>query len=245
MTAAEQTLSPERLVLIVDDEPELVTVLRAYLQDEGFRVIEAFDGQHGIRLALEARPDLVLLDLNLPLISGVEAFRAIRAASDVPVIMITARIAEVDRVVGLELGADDYVSKPFSPREVVARVKAVLRRASASEGHPAARNEVQRVGAIEIDRGAHEVRRHGAVVDLTPTEFRVLSTLAEHLGNALTREQILDRISADGDVYDRTLDRHIANLRHKIEDEPSRPKLVATVVGVGYKLVDPARARPH
>ena len=170
-----------------------------------------------------------------------------RSESNVPVIMVSSRVGEVDRVVGLELGADDYISKPFSPREVVARVKAVLRR---SEGDPATHRahrsplprDFTRVGNIEIDRTAHEVRRRGEKIDLTPTEFRVLDVLASHIGRAFTREQILERV-ADGEVFDRTLDRHIANLRHKIEDEPSRPKLIVTVVGVGYKLVELDRGR--
>lgn len=242
MSADADELPEQRVVLVVDDEPALVEILSTYLRDEGFRVIAAGDGRAAIAVARTERPDIVLLDLNLPLVSGVEAFRAIRARSNVPVIMLTSRVNEVDRIVGLELGADDYVTKPFSPREVVARVKAVLRRARASGASPAGDHDVQRIGPIEIDRSAHEVRRCGANVELTPTEFRVFETLAANLGHALTREQILERISTDGDIYDRTLDRHVANLRHKIEEEPGRPKLVLTVVGVGYKLVDPARS---
>ncbi len=230
-----------RVVLVVDDEAALVEILRTYLHDEGFRVLTAADGHNAISLALEARPDLILLDLNLPRVSGVEAFRAIRAASDVPIIMVTSRVHESDRIVGLELGADDYITKPFSPREVVARVKAVLRRTKPAGAELGGRHDVLRIGSIEIDRSAHEVRRADAVVQLTPTEYRVLNTLAAHIGRALTREQILEHICADGDVYDRTLDRHIANLRRKIEPDPARPTLVVTVVGVGYKLADPAQ----
>jgi len=230
-------------VLIVDDEPGLVEILRAYLSDEGFEILEAGDGIAAVETALNERPDLMLLDLNLPRLSGVEAFRRIRAAGcDVPVIMVTSRVSEVDRVVGLELGADDYITKPFSPREVVARVKAVLRRVRSAEAPQRGRHDVTRVGTIEIDRTSHHVRRRGETIDLTPTEFRVLDALASHVGRVFTREQIIERISADGDVYDRTLDRHIANLRQKIEDEPARPKLVVTVIGVGYKLVEPNRA---
>jgi len=245
MAVLPDAVTENRVILVVDDEAALVDVLRSYFADEGFRVVEASDGQAAIALARETQPDLVLLDLNLPRLSGTEVLRTIRAESNVPVIMLTSRVHEVDRIVGLELGADDYVTKPFSPREVVARVKAVLRRSTANEGRSPGRRDVLRVGPIEIDSSAHEVRRHGSPVELTPTEFRILSTLAVHEGCALTREQILDRISADDDVYDRTLDRHIANLRHKIEDEPSRPRLIQTVVGVGYKLVDPKRVSPH
>ncbi len=241
MSVAIDEFPEERVVLVVDDEPALVEILSAYLRDEGFRVVEAADGRAAIAVARAENPDIILLDLNLPLLSGVEAFRAIRARSNVPVIMLTSRVNEVDRIVGLELGADDYVSKPFSPREVVARVKAVLRRARPAGAPFGADRDVQRIGPIEIDRSAHEVRRRGVNVELTPTEFRVFETLAANVGHALTREQILEHISTDGDIYDRTLDRHVANLRHKIEDEPGRPRLVLTVVGVGYKLVDPAR----
>lgn len=229
------------LVLIVDDEPALIEILRAYFDDEGFAVIEAGDGQTGLDMALASHPDIVLLDLNLPLLSGIEVFRRIRATSNVPVIMVTSRTTEVDRVVGLELGADDYISKPFSPREVIARVKAVLRRTHAGEGPPRTENDVTHIGPIEIDRTAHEVHRRGQNIELTPTEFRVLEILASHIGRVFTREQILDRV-ADGKVYDRTLDRHIANLRQKIEDEPSRPKLVITVIGIGYKLIESPRS---
>ena len=238
----QSALEPARqLILIVDDEPALIEILRAYLDDEGFAVIEAGDGQTGLDMALQNHPDIVLLDLNLPRLSGIEVFRRIRAASNVPVIMVTSRIAEVDRVVGLELGADDYISKPFSPREVVARVKAVLRRTRAGESPALAGNDVTHIGPIEIDRTAHEVHRRGQNIELTPTEFRVLEVLASHIGRVFTREQILDRV-ADGEVYDRTLDRHIANLRHKIEDEPSRPRLIITVIGIGYKLIESPRS---
>lgn len=230
-------LPARQLVLIVDDEPALIEILRVYLVDGGFDVIEAGDGETGLDLALASHPDIVLLDLNLPRLSGIEVFRRIRMASNVPVIMVTSRTTELDRVVGLELGADDYISKPFSPREVIARVKAVLRRTQASTGLAQAENDVMRFGQIEIDRTAHEVHRRGQCIELTPTEFRVLEILASHIGRVFTREQILDRV-ADGKVYDRTLDRHIANLRQKIEDEPSRPKLVITVIGIGYKLVE-------
>ena len=241
MSPARSDGSEESVVLIVDDEERLVEILQAYLQDEGFRVLSAFNGRDAIAIARDARPDIVLLDLNLPLVSGAEAFRAIRSTANVPIIMITSRVDEVDRIVGLELGADDYVPKPFSPREVVARVKAVLRRARPRVDESTARADVIRIGSLEIDLGAHEVFRRGRAVDLTPTEFRILSTLGTHLGRALTRDQILERVSADGDAYDRTLDRHVANLRQKIEDEPARPQLVVTVVGVGYKMIDPTR----
>jgi DNA-binding response OmpR family regulator len=234
MATAEPTL--QRSVLIVDDEPAIVDVLGTYLRDEGFRVHTAYDGEEALKAALRERPDIILLDLSLPKMSGVEVFRELRRASDVPVIMVTSRVNEVDRVVGLELGADDYIGKPFSPREVVARVKTVLRRTT--HRAPSAAN-VQRFGQIELDRAGHEVRRGGDVVNVTPMEFRILDTLSGSPGRTFTRAQLLDAVATDGlDVYDRTLDRHIANLRQKIEHDPSHPKHIVTVYGVGYKFLE-------
>jgi DNA-binding response OmpR family regulator len=233
--------SPQR-VLVVDDEPAIRDVVARYLRDEGFIVDEAGDGVAALEQAAASPPDLLILDLNLPHLSGVEVFRRLRERSDVPVIMLTSRVNEVDRVVGLELGADDYVGKPFSPREVVARVKTVLRRykhapaaASRAAGEPP-----QKIGELEIDRAGHEVRARGHAVPLTPMEFKILEVLASNLGRAFSRDQLLDKVSADGGahVFDRTLDRHIANLRQKIETDPARPRYVVTVFGVGYKLVE-------
>jgi DNA-binding response OmpR family regulator len=226
-----------RKVLIVDDEPALLDVLEQYLRDEGFEVIRASDGPAAVELFSAHRPDLVVLDLNLPGLSGTEVLKRIRAERDVPVIMLTARIDEVDRVVGLELGADDYIGKPFSPREVVARVKSVLRRSERAEHEPSATE--RQIGAITIDNVAHEVRVEGKPVTLTPTQFKILDVLASHVGQTLTRDQLLERVSADGDVFDRTLDRHIANLRARVEPDPAKPQYIVTVFGVGYKMVKP------
>jgi DNA-binding response OmpR family regulator len=225
-------------VLLVDDEPSLLEILETYLKEEGFGVRSTGDGESAVEIALRERPDLILLDLTLPKLSGIEVFRRIRAESGVPVIMLTGRSAEVDRIVGLELGADDYVSKPFSPREVVARVKTVLRRSS-GEVRTELPRDVRRVGDLEIDLTAHEVRRGGDLITLTPTEFRILDALASHVGRAFTRDQLFDKLGNDGQIFDRTLDRHVANLRQKIEPNPSRPAYLLTVVGVGYKLVSP------
>ena len=220
-------------VLIVDDEPEIVDILRAYLHDEGFGVCVAYDGEEALRLVQHERPDLVLLDLSLPTVSGLEVFREIRRDGDIPVIMVTARVNEVDRVVGLELGADDYIGKPFSSREVVARVKAVLRRSNGRSK----RSGIVRFGDIEVDRVGHEVRRAGVAINITPMEFRILETLIAHAGRAFTRAQLLDALSDDElDVFDRTLDRHIANIRQKLERDPAHPVYVVTVFGVGYKF---------
>jgi two-component system alkaline phosphatase synthesis response regulator PhoP len=228
-------------VLVVDDEVGLLDVLETYLHDDGFDVLRTGDGREAVEIALRDRPDLILLDLNLPTLSGLDAFRAIRAELTVPVIMITSRGAEVDRVVGLELGADDYIPKPYSPREVVARVKAVLRRTAAvaptAAGH--APHDTCCVGDLVLDRTAHEVTRNGESVRLTPTEYRLLEVFMSHPGQAFTRDHLIELISTDGgDVFDRTLDRHIANMRQKVETDAQRPKYIITVYGVGYKLAD-------
>jgi DNA-binding response OmpR family regulator len=240
----EREENPQR-VLVVDDEPAIRDVVAKYLRDEGFIVDEAGDGIAALEQAAASPPDLLILDLNLPHLSGVEVFRRLRERSDVPVIMLTSRVNEVDRVVGLELGADDYVGKPFSPREVVARVKTVLRRYHHEPAAGAARasgDPPQRIGELEIDRSGHEVRVRGKSVALTPMEFKILEVLASNLGRAFSRDQLLDKVSADGGahVFDRTLDRHIANLRQKVETDPARPRYVVTVFGVGYKLVEGA-----
>jgi DNA-binding response OmpR family regulator len=239
MTEPHETVATTtgRTVLVVDDEPALLDVLERYLHDEGFVVVRAGDGPAAVEAFKKHLPDLVVLDLNLPGFPGTEVLRQVRAVRDVPVIMLTARTDEVDRVVGLELGADDYVGKPFSPREIVARVKTVLRRTERSE-HAAPAHE-KRVGAIAIDPLAHEVRVDGKPVTLTPTQFKILDVLSGHLGQTLTRDQLLQRVSADGDVFDRTLDRHIANLRARVESDPANPRYIVTVFGVGYKMVDP------
>jgi DNA-binding response OmpR family regulator len=235
---AVSTMVSSRTVLLVDDEAALVEVLEQYLSDEGFGVVRAADGPSAVELFKRHAPDVVVLDLNLPGFPGTEVLRQIRAVRDVPVIMLTARVNEVDRVVGLELGADDYVGKPFSPREVVARVKSVLRRSERTQ--QAVSSSERRVGSIVIDPVAHEVRVGGKPVTLTPTQFKILDVLASHVGQTLTRDQLLQRVSADGDVFDRTLDRHIANLRARIETDPANPRYVVTVFGVGYKMVDPS-----
>lgn len=231
-----------RKILVVDDEPQIVEVLEKYLIDEGFAVRTAFDGARAVELQEAELPDLIVLDLKMPVMQGFEAFRQIRSRSDVPIIMLTSRGEEVDRVVGLELGADDYIAKPFSPREVVARVKAVLRRsgdgssAPRSNAHTASETPV-RIGDLEIDSAEHEVRLLGQPVHLTPTEFKILEVLFTSPGRTFTRTQLLDQVKGDDlEIFDRTLDRHIANLRHKMEEDPTKPRYVVTVFGVGYKL---------
>jgi DNA-binding response OmpR family regulator len=220
-------------VLVVDDEPMVREVLARYLENEGFEVETAEDGEQAIATVDAAPPDLVLLDLMLPKIDGFEVFRRIRARTQTAVIMLTARGEETDRVVGLELGADDYVTKPFSPREVVARVRAVLRRANGA----AAPRDVLAFGALEIDGPKREARRDGEPVPLTRKEFELLYLLASSPGRTFTRTEILDEVwdfAWDGDTATVTV--HVRRLREKIEAEPSNPQHVITVWGVGYRF---------
>lgn len=239
MTAGSSSNHTKK-ILIVDDEPQIVEIVERYLTDEGFRVLRAFDGAEAVKVFDAEKPGLVILDLKMPVMSGLEAFREIRARSAVPVIMLTSRSDEVDRIVGLELGADDYITKPFSPREVVARVKTVLRRVSAHvEAAPEAplQRSLVQIGDLEIDSREHEVRLRGEAISLTPTEFRILEILGASPGRTFTRAQLLDEVKGDElEIYDRTLDRHIANLRHKVEDDTTKPRFVITVFGVGYKM---------
>jgi two-component system alkaline phosphatase synthesis response regulator PhoP len=220
-------------ILVVDDEPQIVKVLRGYLEQAGFRVVTANDGQLALTQFKHEKPDLVLLDLHLPGMDGLEVARRLRASSNVPIIMVTARVEETDRLIGLELGADDYVTKPFSPREVVARVRAVLRRAEA----PSVTPEVIRAVDIIIDLTRHTVMRADEPIDLTPTEFGLLVTLAREPGRAFTRLQLLETSQGDAfEGYERTVDTHIKNLRAKIERDPKKPEYIVTVFGVGYKF---------
>lgn len=227
-----------RTILVVDDEPSIVDVLSHYLDDDGFAVVSASDGPSAVAAYHEHAPDLVILDINLPVFPGTEVLRRIRLERDVPVILLTARIDETDRVVGLELGADDYVAKPFSPREVVARVKSVLHRVKRAEA-TAQKQEGRLVGGIAIDDRAHELRVDDERVALTPTQFKILDALATNVGHVLSRAQLLDHVGANADIYDRTLDRHIANIRARIERDPANPRYILTVFGVGYKMVAP------
>lgn len=217
-------------VLIVEDEEAIRDLVAFHLEAAGFQVRQASDGVDGLRLALEEPPDLLLLDLMLPGLDGVALLRALRRESRVPVIMLTARTEEADRVRGLELGADDYVGKPFSPRELVARVKAVLRRTDPPGERLAA-------GGVEIDLSAHRCFVDGVERELTLTEFGILRTLMERPGQVLTRELLLEKVwgfDYYGDA--RTVDVHVRHLREKVEAEPSRPRLIETVRGVGYRF---------
>jgi two-component system, OmpR family, response regulator ResD len=223
----------EGRVLVVDDEAIVRDVLTRYLEQEGFRVDVAEDGEVALELAARSRPDIVVLDLMLPKVDGLEVFRRLRDLGDVPVVMLTAKGEEVDRLVGLELGADDYVAKPFSPREVVARIRAVLRR-----GERALTDGALFVaGSLEIDRDRREVRREASPVHLTRKEYDLLELLASHPGRTFTRTELLERVwdfAWDGDSSTVTV--HIRRLREKIEDDPSDPRHLVTVWGVGYRF---------
>src|SRR5437764_3777057 len=219
-----------KTVLVVDDEPQIVQLVRDYLEDGGFEVLTAADGSSALRLASTQRPDLIILDLGLPGVDGLDVTRALRREGQVPIIILTARADESDKLVGLELGADDYVTKPFSPKELVARVRAVLRRAEALR-HPA---EVLTVGDVALDAGRMEVRVGGRLVDLTPTEFQLLATLARQPGRVFTRAQLLSAIHGVAfESYERAVDAHIKNLRRKLEPDPRSPRYLLTTFGVG------------
>jgi len=224
-------------ILVVEDEKKLVTILKGYLEQAGFTVVTASDGQQALTVFRHEKPALVLLDLNLPELDGLDVCRALRKESNVPIIMVTARVEEADRLIGLELGADDYIPKPFSPREVVARVRAVLRRA---EGEPA-RAETLVAGDLKLDLTKHSVRLKDREIELTPTEFDLLAVLMQNPGRAFTRLQLLDRVQGEAfDGYERTIDAHIKNLRQKIERDPKNPRYILTVFGVGYKFAEDA-----
>ena len=222
-------------ILVVDDEPEIVRLVRSYLEQDGYRVVTAYNGEEALYTARHEKPDLVVLDILMPKMDGLEFTRRVRREQDVPIIMLTARAEETDRIVGLEMGADDYVTKPFSPREVVARVRAVLRRAQpSSEKEPP---PVLRAGPITLDRATHTVSIDGDPVDLTPTEFDILAVLMTHPGRVYSRTEILEAVQGVAfEAYERTVDAHIKNLRQKIEADPAKPKYVLTVRGAGYRL---------
>lgn len=222
-----------KMILVVDDEPQITELLNSYLTKEGYSVTDAADGEAALEAYRREQPDLILLDLMLPKLNGYEVCREIRAESRVPIIMLTARDEEPDKIVGLELGADDYITKPFSPREVVARVRAVLRRSEAGEPE----DKIIRAGDIEIDQARHEVKKNGETIELTPTEFKLLAVLADSPRRVFTRLQLVEEVQGYSfEGYERTIDAHIKNLRQKVEDDPKNPVMVGTVYGVGYRF---------
>jgi DNA-binding response OmpR family regulator len=224
-------------ILVVDDEPKIVSTVRAYLERDGYQVFEAGNGRQALDTFHREKPDLIILDLMLPEVDGLEVCRQIRRASDVPIIMLTARQEDADKLVGLEIGADDYITKPFSPRELVARVRVVLRRSRPS---PAPTSSRFVLGDLTVDEERFEATCHSRPIPLTPTEFRLLAALAKNPGRVLSRARLLDILGESYEGYERTVDVHIKNLRRKLAEIGSgKGCTITTIHGVGYKLQEP------
>jgi len=222
-------------VLVVEDEPQIAEIAKDYLEHAGFSVLTTGDGLDALALARERRPDLVVLDLGLRRLDGLDVARQLRRAGTTPIIMLTARVEESDRLIGLEVGADDYVTKPFSPRELVARVRAVLRRAAPAT----AADGVLHRADLTIDQARMRVTRKGHAIELTATEFHLLAALARQPGRVLTRTQLLDAVrGAEIESYDRAIDTHVKNIRRKLEPDPHNPIYLLTVYGAGYKFAE-------
>ena len=227
-----------KTILVVDDEPQILQLVRDYLEHGGFEVLTAADGPSALRVASTQHPDLVVLDLALPGIDGLDVTRSLRRNGTVPIIMLTARTDESDKLVGLELGADDYLTKPFSPKELVARIRSVLRRSEAAQTP----GDVIRVGDVELNVPSMELTISGRRIELTPTEFQLLVTMARQPGRVFSRAQLLKAVRGVAfDSYERAIDAHIKNLRRKIEREPHNPHYLLTVFGVGYRFADARR----
>jgi len=223
-------------ILVVDDEPKIVQLARDYLEHAGFAVLTAGDGTSALQAARVREPDLIVLDLGLPGLDGLEVMRSIRASGATPIVVLTARDTELDKLLGLELGADDYVTKPFSPRELVARVRAVLRRSE----RPVEPREHIEVGELLLDTPRLRTTVAGRAVELTATEFEILATMAREPGRVFTRSQLLDAVHGVAfESYERAIDAHIKNIRRKLEPDPARPRFVQTVYGVGYRVAEP------
>jgi two-component system alkaline phosphatase synthesis response regulator PhoP len=228
-------------VLIIDDEKRIVDGVKKYYEQAGFTVLAAYDGNQGYSLAIQEEPDLIVLDLMLPGMDGLDVCRKIRQRDDVPIIMLTARVEETDKLIGLELGADDYVTKPFSPRELVARSRAVLRRMHKGNDYidTAHVAEIVRIGDVTFDVGAHQCQVDGEVVQLTPIEYDLLTYMVRHKKQVCTRMQLLQSAHLGSfEGVERTIDVHMYNLRKKLEKDPTNPKYILTVFGVGYRLTD-------
>jgi DNA-binding response OmpR family regulator len=229
-------MNENKRIVVVDDEPSVQEVVRAYLEKDGYHVFVAGTGGEGVALAERVKPGLIVLDLMLPDVPGEEIAREIRSRSDMPILMLTAKASEDQRVGGLVLGADDYLVKPFSPRELVARVRAILRRTQGTET-PLVETLSFDQARLTIDTVQHEVRRDGEPVELTPNEYKLLTTLAHYPGRVYSRFELISHVQGYGyEGYERTIDAHVKNLRKKIEPDPRHPRYVQTVFGVGYRL---------
>lgn len=226
-----------RKILLVDDDRKTVELIKLYLDKDGYRVLVAYDGQQALQLARQRRPDLIILDLMLPVVDGLDVCRILRSESRVPIIMLTAKTTEDDKLLGLDLGADDYITKPFSPRELLARVRAVLRRLGEEETRE---SSVIRIGDLQIDLVRHEVQLYDDIVHLTPKEFKVLEIMARAPGRAFSRLELLEQaFGVDYEGLERTVDVHVMNLRKKIEPDVDHPIFVQTVYGIGYRMTIP------
>lgn len=224
-----------KTILIVDDEPKIVQLARDYLEHAGFSTLTAADGKSALASVRTHQPDLIVLDLGLPQLDGLDVTRSIRKDSNVPIIMLTARSEETDKLIGLELGADDYITKPFSPKELVARVRTVLRRTENSDSAA----EIIRAADLTLDVPRMKLTRNEETIDLTPTEFQLLVALAQQPGRIFTRAQLLDAVRGVAfESYERAIDAHIKNIRHKIEPNSREPRYILTVYGVGYKFAE-------
>jgi DNA-binding response OmpR family regulator len=229
-------------ILVTDDERNLVELIASYLRAEGHEVAAAHDGPSALEIARAERPDVVVLDVMLPGIDGIEVCRQLRQFSDAYVLMLTARGEEIDKIVGLSVGADDYVTKPFSPRELVARIRALLRRPrTGTAGAPEPESPPLRFGELVIDEARHEVTLDGEALALTPREFALLLALAAHPGRVFTREQLLDRVWGDEYYDDHVVDVHVGNLRKKLAEDPAAPRFIDTVRGIGYRFAPRAK----
>lgn len=225
-----------KTILIIDDQASIRTLVEMYLTQEGFRVVTATNGRDALFIARQEKPDLIILDIMMPQMDGYEFIRIHRKERDTPVILLTARVEEHDRILGLELGADDYVTKPFSPRELTARVRAVLRRLSREPDTDA---EVLRAGELVLDSAAHRAYLEGKPIDLTPTEFDLLAILMRSRGRAFSRYELLERLQGvEAEGVERTIDVHIRNLRSKIEADSRQPRYIETVYGIGYRFTE-------
>jgi DNA-binding response OmpR family regulator len=221
-------------ILVVDDDQKIVELVKLYLERDRFQVLAAFDGLQALELARQKQPDLIILDVMLPKIDGLDVLRLLTAESTIPIILLTARRTEDDKLIGLELGADDYITKPFSPRELVARVRVVLRRLQKGRS---SQPETVQVGDLVVDYGRREVRRDDQILPLTPAEFNLLAFMAQTPGRVFTRQELLDELFGyDAGSLERTIDTHIMNLRRKIEPDPAQPIYVLTVYGQGYRV---------
>jgi DNA-binding response OmpR family regulator len=226
-----------KTILVVDDEPKIVQLTKDYLEHAGFVVLTAASGKPALALARAERPDLVILDLGLPDLDGLDVLRAVRREANLPIVVLTARGEETDKLIGLELGADDYITKPFSPKELVARVRAVLRRSDSTAGNP--NDDVIHLADLSLDLPRMRVTQAGRTVELTSTEFQLLATLARQPGRIFTRSQLLDALHGVAfESYERAVDAHIKNIRRKLEPNPREPRYIQMVYGVGYKIAD-------